>query len=275
MPRLSSRGFFNFKYEHYLSTAYHPVAPMSEGIPHYTFGDTALGTKYAFSAFCTLFFYDFLLTVQDEIIYIWRRRFSLDKILLPCGRYNNYFGLLVSAISSSIFFPYAVGIPMTFIPNITIALRMYALYERRWLIGLSLVVYLIAEFSVAMWIYSVPGNHPYKPAEALEDFDAFRICIDLTADRLGNLSSASFQIMQVVYDSIVFLLLFLCNIKEMGRNSWRSDLRRALATQGLIYFAVIFSANATWGIMILNAPANLKYAAALPTLLYVLLILRW
>lgn len=68
---------------------------------------------------------------------------------------------------------------------------MYALYERRWLIGLSLVVYLIAEFSVAMWIYSVPGNHrkmanttllqllmrpttAYKPAEALEDFDAFR-----------------------------------------------------------------------------------------------------
>lgn len=36
---------------------------------------------------------------------------------------------------------------------------VYALYNKKRLVGLFLAVYLLAEFGVAMWIYCTPGSH--------------------------------------------------------------------------------------------------------------------
>ena len=37
--------------------------------------------------------------------------------------------------------------------------RVYALYKKNKIIGILLALYLTAEFSVAMWIYTTPGSH--------------------------------------------------------------------------------------------------------------------
>jgi len=65
-----------------------------------TAGFQSVGPKYAAIACFAVFMYDYLLTLNDEIKYIWRRHFSLVTFAYFFNRYYAMFSLTLSAVAN-------------------------------------------------------------------------------------------------------------------------------------------------------------------------------
>jgi len=84
----------------------------------------------------------------------------------------------------------------------------------------------------------------------------------------SSLTSATFQFMQTIYDSVAFLMILYKTARDGFGGPQKSDSIRALiAKHGLLYYVVVFSGNLTWALMILLSPTGLKYSAAAPTIM--------
>ncbi|KAI5123840.1 hypothetical protein M0805_009132 [Coniferiporia weirii] len=252
-----------------------------------TMGYQILGTKQVAIAVITVQFYDHLLTLSEEIELMWNGNFTLVTFLFFM---NRYYALAVFIIyipdvctqegvanlqstykhlsrceHFALFFPFAGGIALTFVPNIVLALRVYAIYQRKRIVAVTLVVYLLAELGVALWLYCTPGSHPLILPSVVQNNITFHICIDAVADKLGNLRAAAFQLMQAIYDTGVFLSIIFRVIADSRRPRYGQDLQSVIASHSVIYYAALFSANFTWAMMILFAQPGLKYSAGIPT----------
>ncbi|THH02243.1 hypothetical protein EW145_g6777 [Phellinidium pouzarii] len=177
--------------------------------------------------------------------------------------------ILSSLISShnrckrfSLFLPLAGGIVLTMTPDIVIAIRVCALYGRSRAVSFLLVVYLIAELSTAIWIYATPGSHPLVVPPAVQGNNVFHICIEEIASSLGNVRAATFQMMQAIYDTCVFILIVYKALSDKHSRR-RHSMLNVIAFHGVIYYAALFSANVTWSLMILFSPAGVKYTPSL------------
>jgi len=237
--------------------------------------------QYAVLASYVVLVYDHLLTIRDEINYIWKRRFSAVTVLFFINRYYCLCAatiVLFAELSTVmdfekcmrfvLFQPLGEGVPFTFFPDIVIGLRVYALYGRNKAIAVILTIYIIAELGVALWIYLTPSTHPTTLPGPPEVFDipVLHLCIATKSTKLGNLQAASFQFMQTIYDSAVFGLIVYKTVKDaLDSRSSVGGIRALMARHGVLYYAVMFSANLTWAMMILFSPPALQYSAAAPT----------
>ncbi|EJD08172.1 uncharacterized protein FOMMEDRAFT_16640 [Fomitiporia mediterranea MF3/22] len=163
----------------------------------------------------------------------------------------------------AIFLPIAGGIVLTIVPNMLVALRVYALYQKNRVVQIFLAIYLVSELGIALWIYLTPGHHPLELPPLYQNHKVLYLCTEDTADSLGRWRPSTFQLMQVVYDVIVLILVFF---KTKWPRESRHGIFDIIFNQGVIYFICVFSANLVWVLMILVGPETLKYIAACPTL---------
>jgi len=239
------------------------------------------GTKYGFIAVLTLLVYDNLTTLADEVELIWKRKFSAVTFIFIVNRYYSvavqFIGVLESidpVITPTIcnrmvlFQPLAAGIPLTFFPNFVVSLRVYALYDRNKYLAVLIILYLMAEFAVALWVYLTPSMYAVSlpGPENVTDSLPLHACLAYSSLKLNSFQAATFQFMQTIFDSWVLALVLFKSFKEfMGPRSNRG-LRSIIATHGVIYYVVVFSTNFTWALMVLLATTGLKYTMAVPTL---------
>jgi len=166
------------------------------------------------------------------------------------------------------FQPLAVGIPLTFLPNMVIGLRVYALYGRNKVIGTFLVVFLLAELGVALWLYLTPSLLPamLPGPESITNNLALHVCLATNSPKLSNLQAAAYQLMQTAYDSSCLGLTLWMTLKESMNVRSVQGIKKLIYKHGIIYYVVVFSLNLTWALMILHATAGLKYTMSGATL---------
>ncbi|KLO06797.1 hypothetical protein SCHPADRAFT_945795 [Schizopora paradoxa] len=207
--------------------------------------------KYGMVSVYTLFIYDAFTTIDDEIEYIWKQRFSAVTFLYILNRHYALFAFTFIFASGSssyyliynfdtpwhsgnppglhsvadglpfmsaliLFEPLAVGVPFTILPDIVIGLRVYALYRRNLLLGWIFKIFLVAELGVGLWIYLTPSVHPaiLPGPESLTNSIALHFCEGLPSDSLSNLQVASFQFMQTSFDTVALTLILWKTTKE-------------------------------------------------------------
>ncbi|KLO12281.1 hypothetical protein SCHPADRAFT_429430 [Schizopora paradoxa] len=161
-----------------------------------------------------------------------------------------------------IYDPFAVGAPLTMFPNFVVAIRVYAIYGRNKYLAAFMIIYLIAETGVGLWIYLTPSVYSIRlpGPESITNSLALHRC--LGDDIPKFLQSASSQLMQTAFDSFVLALVLFKTYREItGPRSYRG-LRSVIASQGLIYYIVVFSTNISWALLVLFATPNLKYSMA-------------
>ncbi|TDL21942.1 hypothetical protein BD410DRAFT_789021 [Rickenella mellea] len=251
-----------------------------------TIGGQLVATKSMAIGLYAVMIYDHLLTLPGEIEHIWKRRFSVVTLLFIV---NRYYALLAFAVTVSAFFsplfthevcpqfavflPFAVGVVLIITPGIVMGLRIYALYGRNKILGAFIVMYLLAEFVLKCWINVFPGHHPLVLPPSAPHIEAFQICIELASDSLGNLKTASYQLMETIYDLVIFGLMIAKTISAYKSRSThgalRTDIVFLIARHGVLYFAAIFTANLLWAMLILFAPKGLKYSTVTPSLILV------
>ncbi|EJD44486.1 hypothetical protein AURDEDRAFT_166582 [Auricularia subglabra TFB-10046 SS5] len=199
----------------------------------------------------TLFFYDYLTTLADEIELIWRSKWGAGKILFLLARYlvlPQLFLTMYSALftpahldcrSADIFAIWSLLLGVTAAKGI-LTIRTWAI----WSTGRSILVilgtalcattvlsfYLAVEFIRGMHLY--PMAHPDLRAGQLV---AYHIC----PLKASNSGIGVFWITVAAFELLVFVMTAI-----RGIGYWRqrtSCLVRSLYRDGFLYFVYLFS----------------------------------
>ncbi|KAH7881573.1 uncharacterized protein C8R40DRAFT_52862 [Lentinula edodes] len=138
----------------------------------FTFISDGYVDRYANLAGCTLLLYDYLLTLDDEIEFIWRKSWSIGKVLFIISRYyslivtiavNNY--AFFGGLSGSVSFQFShwqgwSGLITCMIVETILQMRLYALYflDKR-ILSLMIVSFIVSSASTAaVWVILTRGN---------------------------------------------------------------------------------------------------------------------
>lgn len=169
-----------------------------------------------------------------------------------------------------LFLPFGVGISTQILSNVLLGARVAGLYGRSKAIIAFFVVYLLAQTAVILWTFLAPGGGPIQLPQNTH-LDAFQACIDLASQTLGH-KAGVWLCLECAYDILIIgmtiakswgVLSELNKIQNLfGQN--KASILDTLVRDGAIYFLVIFTFNMVWLMMIMFAPAGLKWICALP-----------
>jgi len=235
--------------------------------------------KNLFLASLTLVIFDHMLTLSDEIAYVWRKPKSFVLWLFLAIRYYvmaaltvvsiGYFSPLISGprcLHWSLFLPLGVTVPLSIGPSILLSVRVYAMYGKSKYILVALGTLLCAQLSAGLWQYTLKGGRVTTAPDAT-DLYRYHYCIYLPPASLGSVSS-----MYVFFDLSFNTILFVLTLGRTFYVYWQqrnvknaSSLLKTLAGNGAMYFGVIFCTNLGWAIMILLAAPGLRGVLSQPT----------
>jgi len=161
------------------------------------------------------------------------------------------------------------GTPLAIVTDLVIGLRVYALYGRNKYIAVVLAALLLVQTVVIFLIYLTPSMHAMTlPDHASTDqIPLLHFCLVETSSRLSNFQSAGIQWMQAIYDATAFGLIACKTAKSAFKERAVGGVRALIMKNGLLYFAVVFSAYLTWAMMTIFSPSGIKYAAAIPSVI--------
>jgi len=241
-------------------------------------GHEILQTKYAYLVAYAIAIYDHSLTFDVEVEHIWKRKFSGVTALFFLTRYYFLFAFTLSLFMSVVpivgtltcermmlFTAIGTATVFTSLPNCVVALRLYAMYNRRSTPATALFLFVLAEIGVSLWLSLTPTmtridvfsplGHP-----ELNDVPAMRFCLGGRSPKLTGIKTTTSQIMQFIFDTVALLMVLV-----QCRRSGAGGLANFIAKQGLIYYILNVAMYTAWATMQVFAPAGSKFVMAGPT----------
>ncbi|KAF9255092.1 hypothetical protein L218DRAFT_1082020 [Marasmius fiardii PR-910] len=250
--------------------------------------------KLYFTAASGLCMYDYLLTFQDEVDYMWSEKKGIVFYLFIV---NRYFALAFCIVTLVAYFlpswTYEVcnrfaivewlqALVIAITAEAVLLIRIYALTSHRPLV-LVLSFFIMGQIAVVFVAMLEPGqnggelNAPgvnnrmkvyVKTLAALRlpdiPIEPFHICIlysDITMDII-------YLSLSIAFDVIVFVLTYYLTINGTGRLFPETILLHTLQRDSLLYFCAILSGNLVWLLMVLFARPGIKFINAQPSLLF-------
>ncbi|KAF9789643.1 hypothetical protein BJ322DRAFT_1178306 [Thelephora terrestris] len=225
-------------------------------------GHDVTAIKYYGIAVCTILFYDYLLTLQDEIEYAWSGRKSWTFWLFIANRYfpmTYEFWLFAVTYSSN---PNKKGSPSshsysrenrcdqssfysiiafnvcTFLAQVVLTLRIYAVSKKNIPIATGFAIITISQAALGICTVVLAAE---KGAQTLPPipFDAYRLCVFIQHRTLEIVYTG----ISLFYDSLAFLLiLFLARRSKMGGLEFTGILA-TIVEDATLYFLVIFTSH--------------------------------
>ncbi|KAA1474438.1 hypothetical protein DENSPDRAFT_882800 [Dentipellis sp. KUC8613] len=234
--------------------------------------------KYFFLGTLTMLLYDHILTLPAEVQTVWKKKKTYVLCLFLFVRYYALFAVIVVAFGFfstemtrercahwMLFLPLGVTVPLMLFPGILMLVRVYALYNRNKIVLFGLSTVLLAQTIAGIWQYSVSGGTPAP--DPIDNYE-FHFCIYLPPKKLGRTASM-YVFMELGYDTLIFFLTLgrtsFMFWRHQGRGPSSRSLLDNLIRDGAFYFAVIFSINLTWVVMILYAPTGLRAISSIPS----------
>ncbi|KAF9481302.1 hypothetical protein BDN70DRAFT_855351 [Pholiota conissans] len=215
---------------------------------------------YSLASFVMLF-YDIAITFGDEVEYIWKKKFTKFTLLWFLNRYLSPLGFIVITVSFQdpewigdscrryVFFPEILRIFTSGTIGVIFIIRLFATYSRSQVVMIFMSCLLAAELGIKIWSFT--------SGQVLQLPPGLVGCI-LTSGP-NSLRFAFTWIAELIFDSIVFGLTMWRTVSRnniMGGNT--RSLVKLIFRDGVIYFAVILTANIITTMTFLLAPPNLK-----------------
>ncbi|KAI9058455.1 hypothetical protein FKP32DRAFT_1614891 [Trametes sanguinea] len=185
--------------------------------------------RYVGIASFTALVWDHIITLGDEIEYIWKRK----KGPRMCQHFVRYEGSMT-----------VIGINIT---ALMMLLRIYAMYERKKSIVIFVGVVFCVEFGVNAWLLT-------------HGVASQRCSLTSSNHSKGPIASASAWL-PLLYDTIVFVLTIKRTYRGV-KNPTVGRIMRVLLKEGLLYYSVIFTITLILTLMIVFAPDGLKNLTA-------------
>ncbi|KAJ7151221.1 hypothetical protein C8R46DRAFT_1304998, partial [Mycena filopes] len=229
-----------------------------------------LAFKMYFAGVFALLFYDFFLTLADEVECIWKGK-KTTKSILPDGLLYHHVVRYVFS-SSSLTRPYSSGqrtLPrcgttscnrfaivewlqtlLIVVPaELVLLLRVYALTKKNKYLFAFLSAIIVVECVIVFYAMSIPGTNnalvlPHVP------IDSFRVCILFSDPKMDT----AYLSTSIAFDCIVFAITLISTATHRSQTSILNTIRR----DGTLYFCVILSGNVVWMALAINGRPGLK-----------------
>ncbi|KAJ7637242.1 hypothetical protein DFH06DRAFT_1219192 [Mycena polygramma] len=234
-----------------------------------------LAFKMYFAGCFALLFFDFFLTLVDEVECVWKGKKSSMFYLFLMNRYCPMaFSVItlfayvsplwtydVSAICNRFAIVEWLQTLLIVVPaEVVLLLRVSALTNKNKYLFTLLVSIIIAECVVVFYAMSLPGTNnalilPHIP------IDSFHVCILFSDPKMDT----AYLSTSIAFDCIVFAVTIACTVNSHSYRS-PSSILQTIRWDGTLYFCVILSGNVVWMALAINARPGLKLMNAQPSM---------
>ncbi|KAK0183987.1 hypothetical protein F5146DRAFT_501103 [Armillaria mellea] len=235
--------------------------------------------KWYYVASCTVIFFDYFLTLSDEVEYAWKGRKGPIFFLFLLNRY--------CAMSFCIITLFAYFSPLwTFevcnrfaivewlqallaaIPaEAVLLIRVYALTGNRKLYISILSLLPITQCIIVIYAMAQPGENNALPLPDLSaqsnGTDLFHVCILFSNPVMDTL----YLTVSILFDSIVFIITLQATI-QCRKIIPTTLLLQRIQRDGTLYFGIILTGNVVWMIFALCGRSGLKLMNAQPSMIF-------
>jgi len=238
-----------------------------------TTGGDIMVTKYYYLGATTILFYDLLLTLPDQITFVWKSKMNFASYLFL---FNCYFPCACCIIVNVAFFlpqftpeicdkwvfmQYIQIAVVTLVSQIFMTYRVYAMSGRNKPILYSFSILSVTQGIFVLALLSIPGNKGMTVPDI--PLEAYHLC---NVDPPSKIGDMAYLVLSLAFDLSIFILTLHYTLKA-SRASKGSHLAHAVLQDGTVYFFYIFAANIVWLICILTARPVIKYIQGGPNLL--------
>ncbi|KAL5501881.1 hypothetical protein ACEPAH_9142 [Sanghuangporus vaninii] len=237
--------------------------------------ENIIATNYVGVASYVILIYDHLLTLSDEVNYIWRGGkgpviylFLLNRYFFPLAFAVNLYAYLSrtfnpAACKHFVRYEGATTVIAFGVTGLMMILRVNALYSgRSRIVQVILCSLWLAQVGVCAWLLSTGMPVPHSTS--------LHSC-SLILDPRRMYLAALFTTALLVFDTTVVVLTLYKTLTVPWKSATAGKLRsctsfgsnnalmKTILKNGLWYYAVVFSTNLTLMIMIVTASDGLKY----------------
>ncbi|KAJ6571646.1 hypothetical protein B0H19DRAFT_1130581 [Mycena capillaripes] len=231
-----------------------------------------LAFKMYFAGCFALLFFDFFLTLADEVECIWKGKKSTMFYIFLMNRYCPMAFCIITLFAYvSPLWTYEICNRFAIVEwlqtllivvpaEVVLLLRVFALTNKnKYLFGF-LVSIIVAECIIVFYAMSLPGTNnalvlPHIP------IDSFHVCILYSDPKMDTAYLSS----SIAFDSIVFAITIACTVNSNTQRS-PSSILKTIRWDGTLYFCVILSGNVVWMALAINARPGLKLMNAQPSM---------
>lgn len=242
---------------------YHIMATGQTITPLQDYQNTRVTVYMGFVSFMILA-WDHIITLDDEVKYIWFGHkgllvwlFFINRYLTPFGFIINLFAYLSpswTAERCQDFVRYegsmtVIGLNTT---ALMMFLRIYALYRGQIIVLVTVAVMFSVELGVNAWLLSHGIAVPHS--------DGIKACTMIFDSSVGPIASASAWL-PLLYDTLILALTLNRTVKAI-RQRTAGKIMRVLMRDGILYYSVIFAVNVVLTFMIAFAPPDIQNITA-------------
>lgn len=204
-------------------------------------------TKYYSVALGTLVFYDYLLTLQDEVQYAWGGRKSWVFYLFLINRYVtiiydiwalvafNYPGYTGNICQKTVIVQPTFLVFATFLAQVFFVAQTYALSKRNHKVLAVFTLLTVIQLALGIIYLTEPGTTSLAlPSIPL---DAFQICI-LDSQNAFSIRVA-YIVFSLVYNTVSFLTILRLSYSTCGPRSTWPVILKTITKDSLLYFLVV------------------------------------
>ncbi|KAF5373035.1 hypothetical protein D9758_001647 [Tetrapyrgos nigripes] len=226
---------------------------------------TALGLVHVLqvytSCMVTLAVWDWLICWRMEVELIWKREWSMIKVLYLWTR---YYGLVAFAINLWLFnaeftesqcksLHYLIAATCMWVTlgsESILAIRTYAFLGRKLLVGLALGAMLLAEAAFLLYV-AIKGVYQVPPA-----LGSTGPCT--ATDEPGRHVVTGFWIAPVVFDLICTFLTMYKAVSMERHHGVKSHIVRVFLREGLLYFLAVATVNVINAAFMFQSNVNIQ-----------------
>ncbi|KZV70431.1 hypothetical protein PENSPDRAFT_651572 [Peniophora sp. CONT] len=234
-------------------------------LTHAQIYDNSVYTRSVGAAAFTILVYDYLITLEDEIEFIWKGRkgpiiwlFFLNRYLVPLSFVVNifaYFSHVWDYHTCSNFVVYEGSMTMIGISvaSLMMFMRIKALYYNHRFVYYAVFSLWCVFVGVNSWLLTSATPVYLRAPNVIS-------CTMIFGPEVGWAASASAWI-PLLYDTTVLILTLIRTVSHAWHRGY-SDIVAELLREGLLYYSVIFSVTLALTIMILAADPSVRNITA-------------
>ncbi|KAF9786684.1 hypothetical protein BJ322DRAFT_1051375 [Thelephora terrestris] len=219
-------------------------------------GKDITADKYHAIAVGAIFFYDYLLTLPDEVKYVWSGRRSwafwififnryfpmtwqfwqLTVTFAPPSRFTTEVGLICSKNS---FYGLFMLVVCTLIAQTVLTARIYAVTMKNIPIAFGFTAITVTQCALGIYLTIHTASKGVQPLPPIP-LDAYHLCVFAQINRGVEVTYTS---LSLFYDVLAFLVVVLQAKKSRVRGLNVSTILDTIAVDATYYFMVIFTSH--------------------------------
>jgi len=215
-------------------------------------GHDIISTKYYALATCAILFYDYFLTLADEIKYIWigkqswifwlfffNRYFPMTWQLWRLGvEYSPQSQLDTEICHKTAWYSLIVFVLCTLVAQVVLTIRIYAVTMKNGFIVMAFAVITTSQFVLGMCAIILAAGKEGQPLPQIP-LDAYHVCIFVRHQHI----EVAYTSISLVYDFLAFFLFVFLAKRSKAERLEVPMILDIIAEDAAWYFLVIFPAH--------------------------------